>query len=210
MDKKVTTILMADDHPLLLEGLVKQIESCNSYKLVGQATNGNQAWELHKKLAPDITILDIDMDGMDGIELTQKIKNKNLCSKVILLTMHNEPWVIYRAKNANPDGILLKNIHREQFIAAIESVINGKKYFSPEIEALVKEGVMLDSSLLSLTTRELEVLRLIACGVSTKEIADQLNISINTVETYRKNLFLKFNVANMAVLVKKAVELGIV
>lgn len=73
MNKKVTTILMADDHPLLLEGLVKQIESCNSFKLVGQATNGNQAWELYKKRAHDITILDIDMDGMDGIELTRII-----------------------------------------------------------------------------------------------------------------------------------------
>lgn len=208
MDCKVTTILIADDHPLLLEGLVKQIETCYSFKVIGKASNGIQAWEQFINLKPDITILDIDMDGIDGIQLTEKIKSYDGKAKVILLTMHTEPWTLIKAKNVKPNGILLKNISPNEIVNSIKKVLKGEKIFSPEIYQIVNDCTIDYDSILSLTTREIEVLKLITHGNTTIQIAEKLFLSVNTIETYRKNLLLKFDTPNVAALVKRATEMG--
>lgn len=207
---KVITILIADDHPLILEGLVNQLRLHDEFKLIGQTSNGNHAWELYSMIIPDIAVLDIEMPGIDGIELTKKIKQFNPAGKVLMLTVHTEPWIIAKAKNANPDGIVFKDIDTNHLIHVIETIASGGTYYSKEILDIIKEGNKMEQGVLKLTTRELEVLKLISDGLKTSEIADALFVSVNTIETYRKNLFIKFEVANMASLVKKATQLGIV
>ncbi len=204
------TVLIADDHPLIIEGLVKQIECEASFKIVSQTSNGIAAYDAFKTLKPDIAVLDIDMEGMSGIDLTLKIKKENPATKVLLVTMHTEPWITFKAKAANPDGILLKNAPTGELIKALSAILQGEKVFSTEVQNSIMEGSIMNQALLNLTTRETEILKLIARGLSSKDMSKQLFISVNTVETYRKNLFQKFEVNNMAALVKKAIELGIV
>ena len=172
--------------------------------------NGIEAWDSFVQLNPDVCILDIAMDSMDGIELTKKIKQKNWQVKVLLLTMHTQPWLIYRAKEANPDAILLKNMESSEILNAINQVNSGLKVFSLEIQEAISQGALLNRALLSLTLRETEILKLISTGLSTRAIAEKTLISVNTVETYRKNLFKKFEVGNMAELVSKAYKLNMV
>ncbi len=208
--KMAATVLIADDHPLILEGLVKQIESEKDFKIIARAQNGREAWDIYKKEHPDVLVLDIDMDEINGIDLTTKIKKENPLAKILLLTMHTEPWIIYRAKTANPDGILLKNSSIIEIISALKEILRGNQVYSQDVQNHIMEGSLMNQALLKLTTRETEVLKLIARGLSSKDIAEELCISINTVETYRKNLFLKFKVGNMAALIKKAIETGVV
>jgi DNA-binding NarL/FixJ family response regulator len=210
MNKQKNTILIADDHPLILEGIIKQIEANNSFEIVGIANNGKKAWELFMQFKPLITILDIEMAEMDGIELTQKIKEQQPETRVILLTMHTSPWIIAKAKKANPDCILLKSMPSIEIVSSIYRVLKNGSYFPPEIDNIIKRNTHELSSIQSLSCRELEVLKLIAEGNTTQQIADKLCLSVNTIETYRKNLLLKFETPNVAGLVKKAAELGII
>lgn len=210
MNKQKNTILIADDHPLILEGIIKQIEESNSFEIVGIANNGKKAWELFMQFKPRITILDIEMAEMDGIELTQKIKEQQPETHVILLTMHTSPWIIAKAKKANPNCILLKSMPSIEIVSSIYRVLKNGSYFPPEIENIIKHNTDELSSIQSLSCRELEVLKLIAEGLTTQQIADILCLSVNTIETYRKNLLLKFEIPNVAGLVKKAAKLGII
>ncbi len=120
MNKRLTTILIADNHPLMLEGLAKLIESDAEYSLVGQATNGNQAMELYHTHKPDLSILEIKMDRLTGIEVTKKIKKVDKYAKVILFTMHLELWAILSAKKVNPEGIILKKDTTDELKIAIK------------------------------------------------------------------------------------------
>jgi len=209
MNKKLT-LLIADDHPLILEGLVKQIEADNIFKIIAVANNGDTAWQLFKKNNPDIAILDIEMNGTNGIELTEKIKKEYPETKVILLTMHTSPWIISQAQNANPNCILFKNMSSQDILNAIH-IVNEKETFIPtEIERIINQNSIDLTNIQSLTKREVEVLKLISEGNTTQQIADTLFLSVNTIETYRKNLLLKFETPNVAGLVKKAAELGII
>ncbi len=210
MVKTPISVLIADDHSLILEGLVKQLESKPGLKVIGQANNGTKAWELFQMIFPEVVIFDIEMPGMDGIELTKKIKSNYPHTKVLLLTMHSEPWIIAKAKKALADGILLKNLETGEILRAVETIASGGSYFSPEINHLIKEGNKLNPDVLNLTNRELEVLKLISKGYNTSEIAENIGVSVNTLESYRKRLLSKFDACNVACLVQKAMEMKII
>ncbi|MGE0090822.1 MAG: response regulator [Bacteroidales bacterium] len=210
MENKKTSVLIADDHPLILEGLVKQFEACKSFHIIGIANNGEKAWQLFNEHTPQIAILDIEMAGMDGIELTAKIKAANTSTKVVLLTMHTSPWIIAQAKKANPDSILLKSMPLKDIVNSINLVLEYGCFFPLEIEKLIKRNSHEFSSIQSISNREMEVLKLISEGYTTHQIAEKLFLSENTIETYRKNLLIKFETPNVACLIKKAVELGVI
>lgn len=155
-------------------------------------------------------LLDIEMPGDNGIDLTMRIKQHNPNTKVILLTMHTQPWIIAYAYKAQPDGILIKNSPPTEIVQAIKSVLHGNTYYSPEVELLIRKNNKTFANLLTLTQREREVLKLLSNGDTTKMIAEQLCLSENTIETYRRNLLLKLETPNVACLIKKASEMGLI
>jgi DNA-binding NarL/FixJ family response regulator len=210
MSKQPITVLIADDHPLIIDGLARHIESQANLRLLGTATNGHSAWEEYLRLNPEIVLLDIEMPGDNGIDLTVRIKQHNPTTKVILLTMHTQPWIIAHACKAKPDGILIKNSHPSEIVQAIKSVMHGNIFYSPEVELLIRRNNKTIDNLLTLTQREREVLKLLSNGDTTKMIAEKLFLSENTVETYRRNLLFKLETPNVACLIKKASELGLI
>ncbi len=209
MNTYLKKVLLADDHPIILEALLKRLESSSVYQIIGLAKNGKEAWDIFHKQDPEICILDIEMSYMDGIELTEKIKCKNPKTIVILLTMHRSPWIIAKAHKANPNGILLKNMNTTELLSSINCTISTGSYFHPDVLSIIRSNSQEIDSMQSLTDRELEILKLIAEGLTTQKIAEKLFLSVNTIETYRKNLLLKFTTPNMAGLIKKAFEFGI-
>ncbi|HOG18931.1 MAG TPA: response regulator transcription factor [Salinivirgaceae bacterium] len=203
-------VLLADDHSLIVEGLIKLLETDSMYEVIGIAKNGKEAWDIYEKHNPEICILDIEMAHIDGIELTEKIKAKNPKTIVILITMHKSPWIIAHALNAKPNSILLKNMNCEDLHAAINSTVSTGSYFHSDVLGMIEHNSQRIDNILSVTSREREVLALIAEGLTTQTIADRLCLSVNTVETYRKNLLLKFGAPNMVGLIKKATDLGVI
>jgi DNA-binding NarL/FixJ family response regulator len=210
MNPTVMRVLLADDHSLILEGLIKQLETTSLYRIIGIAENGKDAWDIYNKENPEICVLDIEMANIDGIELTERIKGNNPNTIVILLTMHKSPWIIAKAHKANPNSILLKSMNCTELLAAIDHTVANGRYFHPEVLRMIKQNSLEIDNIQALTTRELEILSLIAEGLTTQKIAEKLFLSVNTIETYRKNLLLKFDTPNMAGLIKKAFELGVI
>lgn len=210
MDTKIKTILIADDHPLILDGLIKQIETEPLFKIIAKANSGKEAWKLYLEKNPDICIFDIEMGEMDGIKLTEEIKKLNPNTKIILITMHTSPWIISKAMEAKPNSILLKHMSANKIMTAIHEVLESGNYLPNEVDHILHNQSREIKSILSVSGRESEVLQLIACGNTTQQIAEKLCLSVNTIETYRKNLLLKFETPNVAGLVKKATELGII
>lgn len=213
------SILIADDHQLVLDGLTAIVQDRPEFNLVGTARNGREAVKLVALLKPDIVFMDIDMPGMNGLEATSIIKRDHPETSVVILTMHSEPSLVKAVINFGANGYLLKNADRHEFIDALLKVAEGKSYFSPELtRSLVSEGAKSSSFLTSnpslllskLTEREIEVLRLIAEGLSNKEIGDQLFISHRTVDTHRTNLMKKLDIHNIAGLIKFAFGNGLV
>lgn len=201
--------LIADDHPLITDGLVKLLQNEPDIEVVFVASNGKQAWENYQLQTPELSILDIDMGELDGIQLTERIKAFNTNSKVVLLTMHTVPWILARAKKAKPNGILLKSMSPNEIVCSIKRIINGERVFSHEINQILNSCNVDYDSIQSLTSRELEVLKLISKGLTTSQISENLFLSVNTIETYRKNLLLKFDTPNVASMIKRASEMGI-
>ena len=202
--------MLADDHSLILEGMIKQFELSSLYEIVGVADNGKKAWDIFESEYPDICILDIEMAHFDGIELAEMIKAKKPDTKVVLLTMHTSPWIIARARKANPNSILLKTMSCQEILNALTKIIEYENYFPTEIERLIKKNSQELITLSSVSSREHEVLKLIAEGLTTQQISEKLFLSVNTIETYRKNLLLKFEISNVAGLIRKATEMGII
>lgn len=203
------TVLLADDHALILDGLIQQLEQTPNLSVVAQTNRGEDVWELFLRHAPTLCILDIELGSVDGIELAKKIKEHNPSTLVVLLTMHTSPWVLARAQSIEPNAILLKDSPCCEIIEALNQVIETGSYTHPMVGRILRSNSMELEYLSSLSEREVEVLHLISQGFTTRDIATQLNLSENTIETYRKNLLLKFDASNMASLVKLASDWGI-
>lgn len=214
------TILLVDDHQLVLDGLTSIVKEMKDFEIIASGRNGKEGLQLAETMNPDIVLMDIDMPIMNGLEATRQIKSKVKDSKVIILTMHNEASLIKKVMEIGADGYLLKNSDREEFHNALCSVSRGKSYFSAEVtQRLLNPNESLKSSfgvdkdavqLSKLTEREVDVLKLIAEGLSNKEIGDQLFISHRTVDTHRTNLMKKLEVHNIAGLIKFAIKNGLV
>lgn len=207
-------IFVVDDHPIFINGIVSLLKGADGFTIVGTAVNGLELLEKIPSTQPDIILMDINMPVMDGVEATKKVKVQYPEIKVIMLTMHNELRLIKELLEIGARGYVLKNISRDDLINAIEIVSNGRPYLDPNVQEKMIEGIsnvddekldLEDAKLIeNITTREMEILQLIALGLTSLDISNRLFISKNTVETHRKNLLGKLNVKNTAALLKYA------
>jgi DNA-binding NarL/FixJ family response regulator len=202
-------IIIIDDHLLFAEGVRSLLLTCG-YTNISVLTNGNTLPALLDEQSPALLLMDISMEGMDGIELSAIAKVKRPATKILIISMHTKRVYIEKAMQAGVDGYIIKNASDDELKTAITTLLNGERYFSPEIGNILLKS-MLPSSAFSeavLTPREKDVLYLIAEGYSTKEISEKLFISINTIETHRKNMLFKTGLRNVAHLIKWAFENG--
>ncbi len=210
------SIVIADDHILIRDGIKAVLQSIDTFEVIGEACNGEEAIQLIDTLNPDIALLDITMPKKTGIEVVLEVKKYNQTVKFIMLSMHDNPEYVLKSVQAGALSYLLKNTDHEEIIKAVKSVGNGQKYFSPDIYNIILNGlsnpdlVKGNQVVNTLTKRELEVLKEVSEGLSTKLIADKLSISIRTVETHRINLMKKMEVHNSAELIRKAMKMNLI
>jgi len=207
-------ILIADDHKLFREGLKTLLSNSEEIEVISQAENGREAIDKAKILKPDIVIMDISMPIISGIEATGILLKEMPEVKVIALSMHSERYFVKGMLDAGAYGYLFKNCDYDELISSIKSVYNGNKYLSHEItEVLIDEYIEKPSIVgkdSGLSAREIEILKLIAEGVSSNDIADKLFVSVKTVGTHKKNILEKLNLNTTADLVKYAIKKSII
>jgi len=209
-------VLLADDHKIFRDGLRTLIEKEAGMEVVAEAENGRKAVKLAEKLAPNVIIMDVSMQDLNGIEATRKIIAGTSNVKVIALSMHSDRRFVLGMLEAGASGYLLKDCAFAELASAIRLVAAGNTYLSPKIADVVVKGYLnkvSDTSLTTptiLTSREREILQLLAEGLSAKEIAAHLNLSIKTVETHRQNIMEKLEIHTIAELTKYAIREGLV
>ena len=208
-------IILADDHKITRDGLKSLLESQKNMTVVGEAENGRKAVRLALKLQPDVIVMDINMPELNGIEATRQIKTELPETKIIALSMYSDKRYVVGMLKAGVSGYLLKNCAFDELVAAISAVVKNQNYMSPKIADTVMKDYanILESSDTSpaaqLTTREREVLQLIAEGLKTKDIATRIHVSIKTVETHRQQMMRKLNAKSVAELTKIALREGL-
>ena len=211
------SILLADDHTMFRRGVRRIIQSISDTEVVGEASDGFELLELLKKTSPQLVIMDISMPNLRGLEATREIKIINPVVKVLILTMHKDKEYLYHAFSAGAEGYLLKEDADSELISAIDTLRRGGTYISPLLSTQLADLFMQKSrpgaeQLASpgelLTTREREIIKLIAEGKSSKEVADLLFISSRTVQHHRANIMRKLNIKKTADLVKYAIQKG--
>ena len=209
-------IVLAEDHTILRAGLRALLTSREDFEVVGEAENGREAVRIVDKHVPDLLIIDLSMPKLNGMEAIKEIKGRHPQVKIIVLTVHKSDEYIVASLDAGANGYILKDASHNELVLAIEYVMAGKIFLSPSISDKVmnayleqkkerKPKTMLDL----LTTREIEILKLIAEGHKNKDIADHLCISSKTVEKHRSNLMEKLDIRNTAALTAYAIEKGI-
>lgn len=212
MNKEIQ-IIIADDHPIFRHGLRVMIESENDLTVIADTDNGEKALALIIEHEPDVAVLDVDMPGKDGFQVARKIQEKNLAVGIIFLTMHNSEQLFNAALNVGANGFVLKEGALTEITDCIKAVASGKNYISPELSTyLFNRGSRSDSlvqnnpSLKNLTPSEQKILKLIADEKTSRTIADELFISIRTVERHRANICEKLKLHGTNALVKFAVS----
>jgi len=213
MTKTKLRIIIADDHPIFRKGLLIAIGSEHSIEIVGEAGDGLEALYLAEKLKPDVIILDIEMPGLNGLQVAEEIIRRKLMSNIVFLTMYKEEDMFNEAMNLGVKGYVLKESAVSDITDAIKTVAAGKNYISPSIsEFLMNRGYTAHSllkkkpQLENLTPMERKVLRLIAVNKTSKEIGDELHISHRTVENHRANICNKLEIHGSHSLLKFAIE----
>ncbi|HJS17887.1 MAG TPA: response regulator transcription factor [Anaerolineales bacterium] len=207
------TVILADDHPVVRDGLCFLLDSQPDIKVVGMADNGHEAVQLAEKLNPDVAVMDIAMPLLNGIEATQQITATHPHIRVMILSIHFTSVHIQRALQAGAMGYLLKESAGEEVVEAIRTVHEGRRYLSRKIaETVVEDYVRQGGSdvLEGLSPRERQVLQLIAEGKTSAEAAQILFLSVKTVETYRSRFMQKLGLKDMTALVKFAIQHGII
>ena len=205
-------VLLADDHPIVRTGLKLLLDAEEDMTVVAEAGEVDTTRRRVSGYKPDVLVLDLNMNGLEGIDVLRQAKRASPDLKVVILTMHTGREYVSRALAEGADGYLLKDSAVQDLAAAIESVVGGRTFFSPAIQQqmaeMVRDGPR--QGLQLLTDREREVLTLIAQGLSTKEIASALDIGPRTVDTHRANLMRKLGVKSVALLTQVAIREGIV
>ena len=210
-------IVIAEDHTILREGLKALLSSSPEFDIVGEAGDGREAIRCVEKYKPDLILTDLSMPRMNGMEAIGEIKKRSPKTKILALTIHKAEEYILTTLKAGADGYLLKDSTHAELVMAVKKVLSGKHFISPEISEKVIEGYLEGRKALktqtpweTLTHREREILKLIAEGFKNKEIADDLCISVKTVEKHRSNLMEKLNLHNVQALTAFAIEHGMV
>lgn len=203
-------LVIADDHQIFRQGLVKMLKEVSEFNIVGETGSGNNALEIIIKTKPDIAILDISLPDLNGFEIAEAIQKNGILTKIIFLTMHNDPITAKKAIQSFGDGYVIKDNAFEDLLYAIKSIRAGGKFISPSVsDKLINAGAPIESLQIVLTEREKQILSLIASGLTNRQIANKLFISIKTVETHRNRILQKLGVHTTADMVKYAIKSGI-
>ena len=207
-------IFIIDDHKMVIEGVELMLEQEEDFQLVGYSLTGEHGMEMLKSLPVDVLLLDINLPGLNGIEVCKIIRGSNTKLKIIALSMLKDSSLIKMMLKNGADGYVLKNAGRDEIVAAIRAVVAGKKYLDQEVNDIIISSItghttQKNNPFPSLSRREKEVLGLILDELTTKEIAEKLFISIGTVETHRRNMLAKVGARNTAGLVRIAIEYGL-
>lgn len=210
-------IMIADDHPLVRSGLRGLLERDGEFQVVAEAADGCEAIDLALLHKPDVILLDVGMPRLSGPDAAQSISQKLPATRIVMLSMHSDEAYVLRALKAGARGYLLKASPEADVLAAIRAVAAGNAYFSPSITKLLVEEYVVEArrrgvqdSYDLLSTREKEILQLLASGKNNRELGDLLYISVATVETHRNNIFQKLHLHNLAELILYAVRKGLI
>ncbi|HNY39099.1 MAG TPA: response regulator transcription factor [Bryobacteraceae bacterium] len=210
-------ILLADDHTLFRQGIRQLISAESDMEVIGEASNGSDAVDRAAELKPDLVLMDIGMPGLSSFEATRQIKKNRPETKVLVLTMYDDEDYLVEGMEVGANGYVLKDSPSQQLVSAIRDVQRGGSYLSPrmlsqlvdDFRSRIKSATRLPR-FATLTTREREVLKLLAEGNSVKEIACDLNLSVKTVEAHKFNLMRKLDIHNKAQLVQYAIQKKII
>jgi two-component system response regulator NreC len=205
-----TRILICDDHPLVREGIKVTLGQQPTIEIVAEATNGREAVSETKRLRPDMVLMDMSMPELNGLEATIQIKEFDKDIKVLIMTMYDDEEVVMRCLAAGASGYILKDAPLPQLIYAIGMVRKGHEYLDPGVTRNVNEYLQQNTphqtSYERLSLREREVLKLVAEGLSVKEIATRLKVAAKTVDTHKYNLMTKLDIHNAAGLIRYAIQ----
>lgn len=213
---KKGTLYLVDDHQLVIDGIIALVEGSGEWEVIGYANSGEEAIRKIPILKPDIILMDLEMPRMNGLQCTEKLLELNPNAKVVILTFHQEKALVQKMVKLGVAGYIMKNAPRQEFLTGLQLVIQGTKFYSSQLTESMLEVTPLTARkesnvklLALLSQREREVLQLIAEGISTREIAEKLNLAPATVETHRKNLLKKLNARNSAELIRMAITEGL-
>ena len=215
---KPITILLAEDHAIVRQGLIALLKSDGSFQLLGEAKTGREAVSLALSLRPDIILMDIAMPVLNGLEATRQILAAHPAAKVIVLSAHSDDVYVEKMIEAGVAGFLEKQSSAEILTKAIHEVAKGRSFFSPAIARRLQNNPskprdrdgLLKANATRLTSRETEVLQLVAEGSANKQVAAELGISIKTVEKHRQHLMDKLNIHDTAGLTRYAISAGVI
>lgn len=210
MQNKNINVLIVDDHALFRQGLRRILESLKDVSIVGEAADGNEAVQAARETNPDIILMDVSMPHLNGLEATQRIKRILPDTDVILLTMYEDNFLQEDGMKIGASGYLPKKSVDKELFEAIRTVSSGEKYFYQFPQNTKSESPSSAISYESLSSREKEILRLLAGGMANKTISEHLCISINTVETHRKKIMKKLKLHNLSDIIKYTLVHGII
>jgi DNA-binding NarL/FixJ family response regulator len=210
----VIRVLLADDHSLVRAGIRSLLGAMAEVEVVGEASSGEEALELAARARPDVVLMDIAMKGMTGLDAAALLRERLPEIRVVILSMHSGEEYVLQALRAGAAGYLLKDAATGELELALRSVMRGESWLSPAVSRQVVEGYVQrtagEATAEVLTARQREVLRLVAGGKSTKEIAFLLNLSVKTVETHRAQIMERLGIRDVAGLVRYALRTGLV
>ncbi len=214
---KTIRILLADDHTVVRKGLRMLLESQDGFEVIADACDGRETIALAERHLPDVVVLDVAMPILNGIEAARQISVKFPHIAIVFLSMHSDEGYVLKALKSGARAYLLKDSAEYDLVAAIKAVSEGKAFFSPAISKMLVEDYMrqmrerdVEDSYELLTTREREILQLLAEGKSNKDAANLLHLSLYTVETHRSNIFQKLNLHSTAELILYAIRKGVI
>jgi two-component system, NarL family, nitrate/nitrite response regulator NarL len=212
--KQKIRVLIADDHPVVRKGLQSCLAKQERLKIVGEAADGDEALQKTRELEPDVVLMDISMPRMNGLAVTEVLRKEVPNVKVLILSVHNNQEYIFRIIQAGAHGYVSKEAPPADLLRAIESVFNGDPFFTEDIARAALNQFITNGGkkepFAQLTSREREVLVLIAEGQSNKEIANKLGIGVRTIETHRERIMRRLNIHSVAGLTRYAIAKGLV
>ncbi len=211
----MVSIVVADDHKIVREGLIRLLEVRQDFTVVGEASDGEEAVAVVMEKQPDVVLMDINMPKLSGIDATRQLEKAGCRSKILVLSMHENRAYVEEVLRAGASGYVVKNSASKDVHAAIDAVYSGASYLSPAITQQIVDAIARpedsgEPRISMLTEREREVLELITEGLSSKEIASDLGVSLRTIDSHRSNLMEKLDIHKVSGLVRFAIRAGLI
>lgn len=209
-------VIIAEDHNLVRQGIRALLEQSGEVQVIAEAATGHEAVQLTELHKPDVVVMDLSMPRLDGAQAAENILSMNLSTQIVILSMHGDTTMVQQLLRRGVKGYLLKHAVTEELLLAVRSVSQGKMFLSPTISDSVMTLLLSPSEATAgsaadlLTSREREVLQLVAEGLTNNAIADTLNISVKTVEKHRANVMTKLEVNDLASLVREGIKQGLI